>query len=75
MTSKTTRIQCTCPICTVNAKRLGKVVLAAEITDQSITSLGGQLSRQAIHGVVHAANHPQIGRALRAHHTSYWAVA
>jgi hypothetical protein len=72
----TTRIECTCPICTANATRLGKVVLAAEITDAGLARLSrsGTLSAKTTHGVVHAANHPQLGPALARQHTAYWAV-
>lgn len=73
----TTRITCTCKICIANAIRLGKSELAAEITVDGISRLagsGGTLTKQAIHGVVHAANHPKFGKALAKHHTAYWAA-
>jgi hypothetical protein len=71
------RIQCTCEICTDNATRLGKTVLAAEITTTGINRLAarnGELSKTAIHAIVHTANHPQLGRALTAHRSAYWAA-
>lgn len=68
------RIECVCPICADNATKLGRTVLAAEITHAGIAKLGGYLSAETRHTVVYNANHPQIGRALRAHHSAYWAV-
>lgn len=68
------RVECNCKICTVNAGRLGRGVLAAEITDAGVHRLGGKMTKQAIHGVVHAANHPQLGRALAKHRSAYWAA-
>lgn len=63
-------------MCAVNAARLGKSALAAEITPAGVARLAknGKLTTAAIHGVVHAANHPQLGRALVAHQSAYWAV-
>jgi hypothetical protein len=73
---ETTRVECTCKVCTVNATRIGKPVLAAEITQSGIATLSksGRLSRAAVHGVVHTANHPQLGRALVARRSAYWAA-
>lgn len=76
-TTTTTRIECHCTICTASAKRLGVPTLAAEITADGAARLAGRsgkLSKQSIHGVVHAANHPQLGRALRKHRSAYWAA-
>lgn len=70
----TTRVECTCKVCTINAAKLNRRVLAAEITDDGVRRLGGELTKQAIHGVVHAANHSQIGRALTKHRSAYWAA-
>jgi hypothetical protein len=69
-----TRIVCGCSVCSVNAARLGKPELAAEITAAGVQRLGGQLTSAGIHGIVHAANHPQTARALAAHRSAYWAV-
>jgi hypothetical protein len=70
----TTRITCDCRVCSTNATRLGRTELAAEITAAGITRLGGHLTPAGIHGVVHAANHPQLGRALVAHRSAYWSA-
>jgi len=72
----TTRVECTCKICAANAVKLNRLVLAAEIATAGVQRLGrnGKLSKQAIHGIVHAANHPVLGKALAKHRTAYWAA-
>lgn len=76
-TQTTTRVTCHCGICAANAAKLGRTELAAEITEEGVARLAGRngrLTRTAIHGVVHAANHPQLGAALVKHHSAYWSA-